>query len=451
MFYRCHAGVQHGTVMGVRSRLLLATAAALLALWVSWSPAAASAEQPHVRPDGHVVLAWLHGGSSKTYREQVAPLAGVTVVTPTWWSLDTGDPGALIDRADPDFAAWARRKGLAVWPQLSNRLDTALSHAALTDKARSARLVRQTTAAVERAGADGVVIAFDNLREDTGPALTAFVARLAAALPGRTVAVTVAAQTAGWSRGASSAAYERRELAEVADYLILQALDQHHDASRPGPVAGLEWTQDAVDQLVRVVPERSVILSVPLYARDWVEDPHAPGGSRLHDAQGMTAMQRRLDDAGAAHTVDADAGQRRYTYTDEAGRRHAVWQEDAASVGRRADVATSYNLAGVAAWRAGLGPVEAWEAISAALAADPRPSGPASGPPRLNPLVPAPQLAPPRVDATADTVAARRPRPPALQGDGTSVPVAAASLLLVLVVAGHVRLWARRPVPPQGS
>lgn len=426
-----------------------AVTAVLALLLLAAGPAAAQPAGPApVRPDGHVALAWLSGGSSDDYRAQVEAMPGVSVVSPTWWGLDSGDPGALTDAADPEFVSWAHARGVAVWPQLGNRLDAAVSDAVLGDPGRRARLVDETARAVGRAGADGVVVSFENLREQTGPALTAFVAELRAALGGRAVAVTVAPQTDTWSLGSWSTSYERRALGEVADYVVLTALDQHRGVT-PGPVAGLEWTLHAVEHLLRTVPDRKVLLALPLYARDWVvdppEDPAAVHDAVAHDTLGMVAMARRLDDVGATHEFDAAAGQRRYTYRDPDGRLHWVWQEDPASLARRAELATAYNLGGVASWRGGFAGPRAFIAVSSVLAANPRPAGPQSGPPRLNPLVPAPRLADPE---SGDEPPAAGPHTVVEAAGGESGPsgggaAAVAAAVLVAVTAAGVALHAR--------
>ncbi|HVL97873.1 MAG TPA: glycosyl hydrolase family 18 protein [Egibacteraceae bacterium] len=405
---------------------------------------------PHVRPDGHVALAWLHGGSSDDHRAQVDAMPGVTVVAPTWFGLDGLDLGAVTGVGDPAFVAWAAQRGIAVWPQLGNRLDADLSEAVLSDAGRRARLVAEAAAAVERTGAGGIVVGFENLREATGPALTAFVGALRTALPGRVVAVTVAALSDTWSRGEWSAAYERRALGEVADYVVLAALDEHHDGRPDGPVAGLEWTLEVVEHLLRSVPDRKVLLAVPLYVRDWVVDARAPGGVALHATRGMDAMATHLDEVAATHTYDPVAGQRRYTYSDAVGRAHRVWQEDPPSLGRRVALATRYNLGGVAVWRGGLAGPHAWVAVSSALAADPRPAGAASGPPRLNRLVPAPRFADPPPQAAAGET--QRPLDPARpQPAGTSWPAPVlAVVLLAAVTAGLVaRIRLRGPGAPR--
>lgn len=414
------------------SRTAACALAGLLLLALCPAAFAQAGAGAHRRTDGHVLLAFLHGGTSEDYRAQAAHMPGVTVLSPTWWALDDADRGRITDEADPDFSEWAHERGMAVWPQLSNRLDADLTEAVLSDVTRRARLVRHTAAAVGRAGADGVVVNFENLHERTGPALTAFTAALAAALPERTVAVTVAPLTDTWSRGSWSTAYERRPLGEAADYVVLAALDEHDDSTRPGPVAGLGWTREAVERLLSSVPDHKILLSVPLYARSWVTDPSSPASSRVDTTLGMDEMARRLAAAGAAHTFDPVAGQRRYTHTGADGHVRQTWQEDAASLARRAELATAYNLGGVAGWRAGFAGPEAWDALSRTLAADPRDPGRASGPPRLNRLVPVPRVAERAPHAAAG---AARQHGRVDTRPGATAPLVAAGVLAAVAAA----------------
>lgn len=402
-----------------------------LLLLVPGPAAAQHPGAPAVRPDGHVLLAWLHGVSGG--EAQLASLPGVSVVSPTWWHLDRSDPGSLSGPADAGLADAAAARGVAVWPTLSNRLDGALAAAVLGDGERRGRLVQETAAAVYASKAAGVVVDLQNLRESTGPALSVFVHELAGAVPDRTIAVTVAPRSDRWSLGEWSNAYDRRALAAAADFVILQALDEHDDARPGGPTASLDWTREQVEALLPTVPDRQIILAVPLYAHDWAL---GPAGPTLAAIRGMDAMATHLATAGAEQVFDPVAGQRRYGYVDRSGVEHVVWQESTESLGRRAALATTYNLAGVAAWRAGFGGPPAWSALSSALAADPRPGGQASGPPRLNRLVPVPRVAGPDPERPARYGAATRPASPQPPAPTVALAPVVAAVLLVLVSGG---------------
>lgn len=398
-------------------RVFACGVACLLAVAVA-APAAARPPARHLRSDGRVLLAWLHDGTSADYRTQVASMTGVTVVSPTWWRLDRREPGALRDSADPGFVSWAHDRGLAVWPLLGNRFDPDLTDAALRAPDRRARLVAATVSAVQRAGADGVNVDFENLRDDTAPLLTAFVAELQAALGDRIVSVDVTAMTDSWVLDNWSTAFDRPGLGAASDYVVLMAYDQHNRLRRNGPVAGLSWVSDSLGFLLRSVPAHKVVLGVPLYSRDWVDDRAEPGGVGLHATLGMAEMSQRLAADGATATLDVAAGQRLFTYLDGRGRNHRVWLEDTDSLARKAQLVVTHGLAGAAAWRAGFETPEAWRILDGTLAAPPPVAGQAAPSP----------AGPPSQAATAS----RRPR--------LHAPGGVAAALLAVVVAAH---WAR--------
>jgi len=421
-----------------------------------------------------VSLAWLYGGTSADYRGQVEAMTGVTVLSPTWWYLDTDDVGAIRDKGDPEFTRWAQDRGLAVWPLLGNNIDPDLTDTVLRDPARRGRLVQATAAAVARSGADGVNVDFENLHDRTAPLLTTLVHELKAALGGLIVSVDVTAMTDTWVLDNWSTAFDRPGLGTAADYVMLIAYDQHNSLRRGGPVAALDWVEESVEFLRRSVPAEKIVLGVPLYARDWADDPAAKQGIDLTATLGMAAMRARLDEHGAQPAFDEGAGQVLWTYTDQAGRPHRVWQEDADSLARRANLVPRYGLAGTAAWRAGFEPPEAWHAIDTALAAAPAPVPPPPPPaPAPAPIpAPAPEPAAPPPAAVQEPAPAPPPDPlpaqppapaiapaapaqplplvPPLESNAPRFLVASAAILLLLVSAGlGLSFWrSARQSPP---
>jgi spore germination protein YaaH len=364
----------------------------LLVLLALQAPAAAEGNR-HVRAGGHINLVWLHGGDSDSYRTTVEGMQGVSVLSPTWWHL-APNGREIVDGGDPEFVVWAQQRGHAVWPLLSNDNDPERTRAALGDEVSRTRLVHEVLGVLERSGADGVNIDFGHLDPESGPDLTEFVAELNRATAA-VVSVGITPITDSWDLGTWSTSYDRAGLGSAANFVVLMAYDQHNALRRDGPVAGLDWVDESVEHLLRYVRADRIILGIPLYSRDWVDDPAEPGGVALDATLGMADMAERLEAVEAVGKMDPVAGQQRYTYTDAAGREHRVWQEDVESLQRRVELVGRYRLAGTAAWRAGFAGEEVWSALDEALdrIAKPEPDR-RSGPPRLMDAVPQPDVAP---------------------------------------------------------
>lgn len=405
---------------------LLVALLLLLPLAVGAGTAAAQDGPPpglHLRSDGQLALAWLYGGTTAEYADQITRMPGLSVISPTWWLLDSDELGVVNDRADPALVRFAHDRGIAVWPLLGNRIDPDLTDAVLRDPAARARLVGEVVAAVQRSGVDGVNVDFENLHDRTAPLLTQLVAELDAALPHHVLSVDVTAMTDTWVLGNWSTAFDREGLGRVADYVMLMAYDQHNRLRRDGPVAGLTWVRESVEFLLRTVPPGKVVLGLPFYSRDWVDDPAADQGVGLDATLGMAAMGRRLLAAGTQAEYDPLAGMDLHRYTDGAGRTHRVWHEDTASLGRKVTLVAEHQLAGTAAWRAGFEDPPAWDVIDAGLlAAGPPGSRTALGAAGLAPDPLAPAVPPTTAEVPATRPAAPVPLAPAVPATTAEVP-----------------------------
>lgn len=411
---------------------------------VAGGPAAGTVQARHLRPDGHVALAWQHGGTTEEYRAQLDRMAGVSVVSPTWFHLDRDDPGAVESTADPALVHHAHDRGVAVWPLLGNHIDPDLSHRVLSDPALRGRLAHEVAGLVTGLDADGINVDFENLRDETAPLVTQLLHELRALLGGRIVSVDVGAMTDTYVLGNWSTAYDRAGFAAAADYVVLMAYDQHNTLRRNGPVAGLDWVAESVEFLLRTVPADRLVLGIPLYSRDWADDPTAEQGVALDATLGMAAMGRRLAERSQGVVHDAAAGMDLHTYVDAEGRPHRVWHEDEASIARKVALVGHHGLAGVAAWRAGFEDPSVWTVIDAGLrdaaaAPDPAPSpAPPTAPAGSDgpPVADRPEPTDPPREMTARGVASLSASPPAAARNLVLTGVAVG--LLVLVAAAQV-------------
>lgn len=312
-------------------------------------------EQPwrrHQQPEPPIVLAWQAAGTSAEYLEQLAGAPGVTVTSPRWWTLDAD--GNLVGETDPEFVAAAHDLGIDVWPYVTNGFEPVRTRLALASTADQRRLANQLSNAARLAGADGINVDFEAFSRHERDAFTDFVAILNDLVDewGGVVSVditagVVPAAVLGLNR------YDRRGLADAADYLALMAYDEHNRHRPFGPTASPAFTEDSLHWLLRYVDPHQVLLGLPLYGRIWDRDePNRPTTATIGTVAELAAANPR--------TPDAMFGVDRVDLPD--GR--FLWAEDYDILAARVALAGRVGVAGTASWRLGFDTPEVWRIFS---------------------------------------------------------------------------------------
>jgi spore germination protein YaaH len=295
------------------------------------------------------------------------PMPGLNTVSPTWFHLLDGE-GALENRADAAYVKWAHNRGYRVWALFSNRFDPALTAEALSTYDRRMTMARQLVSWVELYKLDGINIDFENVNLEDGPKLTQFVRELTPLLheAGATVSidVTFVSSSENWSMF-----YDRKALAEVVDYMMLMAYDEHW-ASSPvsGSVASLPWVENGLTQIMNEygVPANKIILGVPFYTRVWLEQTVDGKLKVSSKAVGMDAVLNIIEKHQLSPKYDEASGQNYVEYQED-GAVKKIWLEDETSMKARAELVLKYRLAGMAAWSRGFENPPIWETIDSVL------------------------------------------------------------------------------------
>ncbi|MGO9017064.1 MAG: glycosyltransferase [Syntrophobacteraceae bacterium] len=274
-------------------------------------------------------------------------LDGLDMVIPEW--LHLADDNGLLREDDPNRQTQVteyirlRRPDLPLMPLVNNWNGKEwegkkLSHM-LADPAARKRTVEQLLAYIERKRFAGISIDFENIVTKAQPNFQRFVAELYAALNPKGLLVSV-------NVPASNPAFNYRDLAHNADYLILMAYDEHWSAGTPGPIASLPWFADVLHQRQRDVPAKKMIVAIGNYAYDW-EVGH-PAEERSFEEAVLTAKESEgnigLDPVSLNPTFD---------YSDDDDHIHHVWMLDAVTAFNQLVIASSVHPRGVALWRLG--------------------------------------------------------------------------------------------------
>ena len=153
--------------------------------------------------------------------------------------------------------------------------------------------------------------------------------------------------------------YERDKVAEVVDYFMVMAYDQHWSGSEnPGSVAELNWTEEGVIGTLEEVPSDKLVMGMPFYTRLWKQTSEGLTSTPY----GMSSEQNLVQEWGLPVFKDEKSWQN-YATVQKNEEVHHIWLEDKESITKRKEIMEKYDLAGYAVWKLGLESDDIWTVL----------------------------------------------------------------------------------------
>lgn len=314
---------------------------------------------------GPLNLTWdyTYGKVSDATINSIRPLPGVNVICPTWFSV-TNKEGDIFDRGNIEYVKRYNDLGIDVWGYLDNSFNAELTHEFLSSSKVRKRIIDNLLTLVKKYNMKGINIDFEQTKIDDRDLITQFVRELYPVFKNEGILVSVDV-TPQISSNVLEEPYNRKELAETADYIMVMAYDQHWSSSpKAGSVAEYKWVEGNINVLLRQIPRDKFILCLPLYSRIWTEE----NGSTKSVVASMVEVNNYVNRNNLAPTWDDNAKQM-YAENQSNGKINKVWIEDADSLKWKSSLLLKYNLGGVASWRKGFETPNIWTVIDENLKA----------------------------------------------------------------------------------
>ncbi|MFF2479417.1 glycosyl hydrolase family 18 protein [Paenibacillus sp. NPDC058071] len=307
-----------------------------------------------------ILLGWNGSSNSSTIMSHVANTQGLNIDSPTWFELAAAD-GTLKDSSDPTVVSTLKEQGILVMPLVHNQFNKKMTTDFLANPQAQQSFITNLTDRLVSLGVYGVNLDFEEVAGTDRANYTAFVKALAKSVQskGLKLSIDLPRGSTSWNH---QTAYDHAALASIVDTIIIMAYDQHWSGSpTAGPVAGLSWVEQGVEQFLSYgIPREKLMLGIPFYVREWKID----GAGKLisNRAIYMKELPKLIADTGATGEYDATAGTTKYTYTKD-GFTYVFWTETTETVLARLKIAKKYDLAGIGAWRLGYESSDLWTAI----------------------------------------------------------------------------------------
>jgi spore germination protein len=279
------------------------------------------------------------------------------------------------------FSFRANRDGTLTEPQLNNFPDIArannnvlvmvisniendqfsdeLGRILLNDEAIQNTLLDNIVSTATRYGFRDIHFDFEYLRPEDREAYNRFLrkAKERFSKQGWLLSTALAPKTSAEQKGRWYEAHDYRAHGEIVDFVVIMTYEWGYSGGPPMAVSPIGPVKEVLEYAVTEIPSQKILMGQNLYGYDWTL-PYQPG------TQARAVSPQQAIELAAKYNVaiqyDYTAQAPFFNYTDENGRQHIVWFEDARSIQAKFNLLRELNLRGMSYWKLGLSFPQNW-------------------------------------------------------------------------------------------
>lgn len=273
------------------------------------------------------------------------------------------EDGSLQPFDDTQMLAAAVEHGavpmLAITNFTSTEAGSNLSHVVLSNPEIQENLINNIIRVMDEKGYKVLNIDFENVlpedRENYNNFLQLAVDRLHP--KGYLVSTALAPKESATQGGLLYEAHDYEAHGRIADFVVLMTYEWGYRKGPPQPISPINRMENVIQYALTVMPANKIFLGFQIYARDWLL-PHVEG----QEAETFSPQEaiRRATEYGAVIQYNETAQSPFFRYTDENGKTHEVWFEDARSAQAKFNLTKKYNLRGISYWALGFPYPQNW-------------------------------------------------------------------------------------------
>ena len=275
-------------------------------------------------------------------------------VIPSWLSV-SGPTMALHTSIDPKALDLIRRSkpSMPILPLLQNAVDGQWDGPGLArllaDPARRHQRISEIVGFLAAYHFQGVTIDFEEVPATSQADLKTFLGELADAFEphGWGIVLSVPFDDADW---------DYKGYADLVDFELLMAYDQHWAGKDPGSIAGEDWFEQTLAKRMKQLDPDQTLIALGSYGYDWASGQNA-------EALTFQDAMDRASDAQATIEFDPDSENPHYAYSEDDGTAHQVWFLDGATAYNQVHAADDYKPWGYALWRLGSEDPTVWSVL----------------------------------------------------------------------------------------
>jgi spore germination protein len=234
----------------------------------------------------------------------------------------------------------------------ATELGSTLAHTILASPELQGSLLTNIINMMKNKGYRGLNIDFESVLPGDRELYNQFLRRTVTRLhtEGFFVSSSLAPKTSAEKKGLLYEAHDYAAHGEILDFVVLMTYEWGYRLGPPQAISPIDQIRAVLNYAATVIPRNKIWMGFQLYARDWVL-PHVQGQEA--ETFSMQEAIRRAVQYGVMIQYDTKSQSPFYRYTDNQGRTHEVWFEDARSAQAKFDTVKDFRLRGISYWELG--------------------------------------------------------------------------------------------------
>ncbi len=283
-------------------------------------------------------------------REQLPYL---TYFTPFTYGISQS--GSLVRLSDEELIRIAREYGVEVLLHMSTLTEGgnfSSQRASLVFENENIQnmLIDEIMQTAEEKGYGGIDVDFEFINPEEKYDYIRFLQelRIRANAEGLPLFSALAPKTSDEQKGVLYEGHDYAGIGAAVNYVLLMTYEWGYTFGPPMAVAPLNRVREVVNYALTRISRDKIFLGIPTYGYDWTL-PYVRGGAGAPSISPVEAVNLARQ-YGAEIQYDQVAQAPWFRYTDDDGRLHEVWFEDARSILAKLNMATELGLYGVGYW-----------------------------------------------------------------------------------------------------
>jgi len=230
------------------------------------------------------------------------------------------------------------------------QFSTEIATAILTSEALQDRVLNQVLQIMNEKGYRGLDFDFEYLGAENRVRYVRFLQKARQLLKprGYYISAALAPKYRAEQRGVLYEGHDYKAIGQVVDFIFFMTYEWGWSGGKPMAVSPLPQMRNVMQYAVSVVPREKIMMGMPLYGYDWTL-PYVAGGEFAKSISPQRALELALR-YGVSINYDKVSQAPWFRYTDEQGKQHEVWFEDARSMQAKFDLVKELGIRGFYYW-----------------------------------------------------------------------------------------------------